>query len=136
MSSISSQMMSSICSSRNANGHNWHTTMRHGDRIYTPKPMSTLIAAEASYMFTFAFSIVETVAKAALYVVARPFLDPSSIFMQQKRIELSSAAFTIGWSLTDIFINPFCLDIAASEAQARNILSKGHLLAVPDYNIV
>ena len=130
MTSISAQMMSSISEYRNANGKDWHVKIGTKDYNHTPKSLK-ILTAEAGYFFTFAFSIVETVAKLALLLLSTPAAPITAEPMKKAWEDVKSSGFSIGWSFVDIFINPIFLDIAASEDQARNILSTENLLRVP-----
>ncbi|MEC7839070.1 MAG: hypothetical protein VX777_03410 [Chlamydiota bacterium] len=130
MTSISAQMMSSISEYRNANGKDWHKKIGTKDHNNTPKSWK-ILTAEAGYIFTFAFSITETVAKSALLLLSTLAALITTEPMKKAWEDVKSSGFSIGWSFVDICITPFCLDIATSEDQARNIFSKGNLLRVP-----
>ena len=133
--SISAEMMSSITTFRNANGRDWHTKIGTPRYIDTPKSLN-IVLAEPGYIFTFAFSIVETVAKLALFLFSTLISPITTDPLKKAWKDLSSSAFSMGWSFVDIFINLFCLDIAASEAQARNIWYSGNICHLPSTNVI
>lgn len=130
MTSISSQMMGEISTYRNANGKNWHR-MSNDARRHCPN-IFKVIAAEAGYLFTFAFAIVETVAKTILLTLTVVVMPITTAPMKHAWKELKSSSFAIAWSGFDLLINPFCTDVATSEKQAWDLLVKGELMAAPN----
>lgn len=130
MSSISAQMISSISAFRNANGKDWYKKIGTVDYNREPKSFK-ILTAELGYIFTFAFSIVETVAKTALLLLFTLVAPITAEPVKKAWKDVKSSGLAIGWSFVDIFINPFCLDMAASESQVYDILIGGNLLGAP-----
>lgn len=127
MSSLSSQILSSITSFRNPNGteNEWART---GDRA-SADPLKVALA-EVGYVATIPLSIIET----ALSAIANLFSYCLPIGPEKQEIMsnwLRSSTFSVAWSSVNTVINPFCNDMIVTERVARACAATRNLFEVP-----
>lgn len=103
-----------------------------GITLYRNQPGSASKAvAQVGYALTALASVVETTVAlpfATLSLLAYPF---SSIPFEYTSKWIASSAFSFGWSVVDLFLNPFMYNLVADEKSALHILQSGDLTMLP-----
>lgn len=87
--------------------------------------------AEVGYAFVAVVAAVETVAAltfSAIGLVAHPF---SPTLFNHSVTWLNSSVFSLGWSITDLFLNLVLDPLVADEKSARYFLNNGTLQRCP-----
>lgn len=86
--------------------------------------------AQGVYPIITVVAAIETVAALIFCTLSLPLYPCSSSPLKESVIWLKSSSFTILWSFTDFFLNPFLHVLAANESQARALASSRDIYAL------
>lgn len=104
----------------------------YGVTLYRNQPgFMNKISAQAGYALIALSAVVES-AVALSFVALSLFILPFASAPFRAATEwLGSSVFSLGWAVTDFFLNPFVFVLVADERSARRILNTGDLTVLP-----
>lgn len=92
--------------------------------------------AQVGYALTAVVAAIETLAALVFFALSLPICLLSITPLNISAKWLNSSIFSLGWSITDFFLNLVVLKMIADEKSARVVLQSGDLMSVPAGAIV
>jgi hypothetical protein len=107
-----------------------------GITISRNQGMGNRCLAQVGYALTALVAVVETIAASVLFLTALPTTLLISDLSDKMITWLDSSFFSMGWSVVDFFLNPFCKYLVADEVSAREIVNSGDLMHFPEDSVI
>lgn len=113
------------------------SSLMMGVVLYHNKPgLINKVEAEFGFILIFAVACIETVAATVLVNLCLLMAPCARSPLRNCSKWLSSSAFTMLWSLADIFLNVITIRMIADERSARRIAFSGRLMTIPSGALV
>lgn len=103
-----------------------------GITLYRNRPgFSNIFVAQVGYALTAIVAAIETLTAVIFFGLSLTIFLLSTTPLLNSAKWLNSSIFSLGWSITNFFLNLWCGVMIADEKSAREVLQSGNLFKLP-----